>query len=161
MLDISIKVSGYEIRPSVLRDSKICLGLASNGKRVMETCFEQTHAMTFHATGLSPGSAYMLRVVLFDRSNAVAVSVRSFRVGSVDIGANDGAATTTTIKTALQVALARHETGDHRTAEAIYRQVRECRPSHAPSHANCVAWRTPESHKSVARSDPLPAVLPA
>jgi hypothetical protein len=63
----------------------------------------------------------MLRVVLFDRANAVAVSVRSFRVGSVDIG--DGAATTTTIKTALQVALARHENGDHRTAETIYRQV--------------------------------------
>jgi hypothetical protein len=44
VLDIEIKVSGYNL-PSVLRDSKICLGLASNGKRVMETCFEQTHAM--------------------------------------------------------------------------------------------------------------------
>jgi hypothetical protein len=49
----------------------------------METCFEQSPRMQYVATGLTPGQSYMLRVVLFERANALAVSVRSFRVGAV------------------------------------------------------------------------------
>jgi protein O-GlcNAc transferase len=127
VLDIELEVHGYDV-PSLLRDSKICVGLASEGKRVMETCFDQTHNMKYHADGLAPGTSYMLRVVLFDRSNAVAVSVRSFRVGAVQI---DDGGTHTTIQTALQIALKRHEHGERRVAEHIYRQIILERPGHA------------------------------
>lgn len=129
----------------MLRDSKICLGLASEGKRIMETCFEQTKDMNFHAKGLTAGANYMLRVVLFDRSHAVAVSVRSFRVGLVSISMehvpetalqprtqiNEGTSAQTTIQTGLQLALAQHEAGDVTAAESIYRQIITQRPDHA------------------------------
>lgn len=41
--------------------------------------------LVFHASGLLTGQSYALRVVLFERSNALAVSMRSFRVGAVSI----------------------------------------------------------------------------
>ena len=41
--------------------------------------------MNFHAANLIPGSSYMLRVVLFERTHALAVSVRSFRVAALSI----------------------------------------------------------------------------
>ncbi len=44
-----------------------------------------TTDLVFHATGLLAGQSYALRVVLFERSNALAVSMRSFRVGAVSI----------------------------------------------------------------------------
>jgi hypothetical protein len=111
----------------------------------METCFEQTNDMNFHAKGLTAGANYMLRVVLFDRSHAVAVSVRSFRVGLVSIAfehvhgtalqARDkniaGTNTQTTIQTGLQLALQQHEAGDVTAAESIYRQIVRQRPDHA------------------------------
>ena len=143
LLAIELKVQGYDL-PSLLRDSKVCIGLASGDKRVQESCFEQTQSMVFHANGLAPGATYMLRAVLFDRANAVAVSVRSFRVGTVDVTPLDSDATAkelsarsdtehqhVTIQTALQIALARHERGDRRHAEHIYRQIILERPSHA------------------------------
>jgi predicted O-linked N-acetylglucosamine transferase (SPINDLY family) len=125
-LEIKVSVEGYDL-PSILRDSKICLGLAVEGERIMETCFEQTFDKVFHATGLAAGQNYMLRVVLFDRSNAVAVSVRSFRVGAVSVSSDES----TTIKTALQLALASHEEGDRHAALNIYRQIVLQRPNHA------------------------------
>lgn len=51
----------------------------------MESCFDQSPTMEYVVSGLSPGQSYMLRVVLFERSNALAVSVRSFRVGAVSL----------------------------------------------------------------------------
>lgn len=41
--------------------------------------------LVFHASGLLTGQSYALRVVLFERSNALAVSMRSFRIGAVSI----------------------------------------------------------------------------
>jgi hypothetical protein len=59
-------------------------GLATKGQRVIEECFDQSYdAMQFHATNLVPGGNYMLRVVLFERAQSLAVSVRSFRVGAI------------------------------------------------------------------------------
>lgn len=179
-LDIVVDVRGYHNLPSTFHDSRICLGLASNGERVLESCFEQVNAdatkreeprgaftdfeairvllrhrcsfsrgmhrvriatsrtcalprsralsdhgnvafdtinlprkstlvrlapvdrlsptcstiqqfeqgatdLVFHASGLLAGQSYALRVVLFERSNALAVSMRSFRVGAVSI----------------------------------------------------------------------------
>ena len=42
--------------------------------------------MQFRVAQLAPGLSYMLRVVLVERDNVLAVSVRSFRVGSVNVG---------------------------------------------------------------------------
>ena len=39
-VDIQLEVTGYEF-PSLLHDSRICLGLASHGERIMEQCFDQ------------------------------------------------------------------------------------------------------------------------
>jgi len=87
---IGIKVHGYEF-PSSLRDAKVCLGLAAHGARVIEECFDQSiEATRFHAGNLAPGVAYMLRVVLFERDHALAVSVRGFRVGAVALPMPDG-----------------------------------------------------------------------
>ena len=43
-VDINLEVKGYEF-PSLLHDSRICLGLASHGERVMEQCFDQVCAV--------------------------------------------------------------------------------------------------------------------
>lgn len=42
-LDIEIDVRGYHNLPSKFHDSRICLGLASHGERVLESCFEQVN----------------------------------------------------------------------------------------------------------------------
>lgn len=175
-VDIAIDVRGYHNLPSKFHDSRVCLGLASHGERVLESCFEQvnwetlapenrpvrfvpdasfpplegggqqaqlvlihripavfrkkpraigdlnflrpiremtrvligqnkrvvtrllpivdislrrreqgTTDLVFHASGLLAGQSYSLRAVLFERSNALAVSMRSFRVGAVSI----------------------------------------------------------------------------
>ena len=39
-VDIQLEVQGYEF-PSLLHDSRVCLGLASHGERIMEQCFDQ------------------------------------------------------------------------------------------------------------------------
>ena len=46
---------------------------------------QSTTELVFHASGLLAGQSYALRAVLFERSNALAVSMRSFRVGAVSI----------------------------------------------------------------------------
>lgn len=48
-------------------------------------CEQGTTDLVFHASGLLAGQSYALRAVLFERSNALAVSMRSFRVGAVSI----------------------------------------------------------------------------
>lgn len=62
-LEIKIKVDGYEM-PSKLHNSTICVGL-STGVNFAEQCFEQTAELVFQANGLSPGSQYALRIVLY------------------------------------------------------------------------------------------------
>lgn len=74
---------------------------STQGKRILETCFEQSPKMEYVVSGLSPGQSYMLRVVLFERSNALAVSVRSFRVGAVSIYSDDLDVTTSNAITIL------------------------------------------------------------
>ena len=91
-VSIRLSVKGFDL-PSSLHDSKVCLGIASRGKRVVEECFDQSiEALHFHAANLSPGEPYMLRAVLFERSKALAVSVRSFRVAAIALPVIDGLA---------------------------------------------------------------------
>ena len=47
-LDIVIDVRGYHNLPSTFHDSRICLGLASHGERVLESCFEQVNLYATH-----------------------------------------------------------------------------------------------------------------
>lgn len=134
-LEIRLRLNGYSV-PSMLHDSRICLGLASQGERVAETCFQQTSSsLEFHASGLQAGKLYMLRAVLLERSSTLAVSVTSFRVGGVSIGSQGttsvasaiigsaGEEHKVTFHTALQVAVEHHITGAQAEAEEIYRQI--------------------------------------
>ncbi|CAM9515745.1 unnamed protein product [Chrysoparadoxa australica] len=134
-LDISLDLRGYEM-PSNWHDSRVCIGLASEGEPVVEQCFTQLHSslssLSFKATGLTPGRAYVLRAVLFERANAIAVSVRSFRVGGVFIHPlHEDESPPVTILTALQVALEHHAMGDGDEAESIYRQIISLNSQHA------------------------------
>lgn len=80
LLDINIAVHGYEAM-SNMHGSSVCLGI-SNNLDVWEDCFPPTERV-FHVNGLSPGKQYMLKVALFERNQAIAVSVRSVRVAGV------------------------------------------------------------------------------
>lgn len=80
---IEIGVEGYDI-PSSFHESQICVALSSNAA-FSEQCFEQSADLIFHAAGLALNTHYSLRVVLFERSKAIAVSVRSFRVAGISI----------------------------------------------------------------------------
>jgi hypothetical protein len=81
-LEIKIKVDGYEV-PSSFHDSKICIALSA-GSTISENCFEQSPDLIFHAKSLLAGSQYALRVALYERGNAIAVSVRNFCVAGMD-----------------------------------------------------------------------------
>lgn len=83
-----------------------------------EKCFDETHELLFHVGGLDPDTAYTLRVVLFERDKAIAVSIRSFRVAGVVHSEQ-----VLTIQTAVQVALQYQTSGQSELAEKIYRSV--------------------------------------
>ncbi|KAG5188987.1 hypothetical protein JKP88DRAFT_286990 [Tribonema minus] len=71
----------------MMHGSRVCLGLASLGQKIAETCFTQmTPSLEFHASGLAAGTSYLLRAVVMERGAVLAVCVRSFRVGGVSIG---------------------------------------------------------------------------
>ena len=126
-LEIRLTVKGYEF-PSSFHDSSVCLGL-STGDQFFEECFEQTDALSYHVNGLIAGAQYSLRVVLIERGKAIAVSVRSFKVGGI-FGLLDNTDQAVTVKSALQVAMQHHTGGEHSIAEQIYRQVLGEHPSH-------------------------------
>jgi hypothetical protein len=76
-LEIRIKLDGYDM-PSNFHNSRVCVGL-STGTSFAEHCFDQSPDLVFHVNGLSPGMQYSLRIAFYERGNAIAVSVRSFR----------------------------------------------------------------------------------
>lgn len=78
-LEIRLSVKGYSF-PSSFHDCSICIALSKEDS-FAEECFDQSEALSFHVNGLVPGAQYALRVVLFERGKAIAVSVRNFRVG--------------------------------------------------------------------------------
>lgn len=118
-LAIQIRVSGYEL-PSSFHGSMICVALSSENS-FLEQCFEQTD-LTFHVNGLSAGINYALRVVLTERQQAIAVSVRNFRVGGIR-GLPQYQNTIVTIKTAVELAVAYQTKGMEKQAEDIYRSI--------------------------------------
>lgn len=64
-----------------------------------------TTDLVFHASGLLAGQSYALRAVLFERSNALAVSMRSFRVGAVSVSDGVEDASPVTIQVLLLLPL--------------------------------------------------------
>ena len=80
-LEIKLSIKGYEF-PSSFHDSKVCIGLSTD-ESFAEECFEQSSTLSYHVEGLNPGAQYSLRVVLFERTKAIAVSVRNFKVGGI------------------------------------------------------------------------------
>lgn len=129
-VEISIKITGYNL-PSKFHSSNICVGL-STGISFVEQCFDQTTDLIFHASGLTPGLHYSVRVVFYERGNAIAVSVRNFRVAGIKgLLTNGGDETVTvTIQAAMQVAINFQIKGMEEQAEVIYRSILSEFPSH-------------------------------
>lgn len=116
-LDIRMRVADYDFKARYT--STVCVALSSLDL-VAEQCFEDSDVV-FHADGLKAGRQYSLRIVLFERGDAIAVSVRSFRVAG--IATMVGSGEVVTIKTALQVAMQLQATGMEKAAEEIYRCI--------------------------------------
>lgn len=128
-LTIIIRVAGYEL-PSQFHDSSICVGL-STGFSFAEQCFDQTD-LTFHVNGLSAGLQYAVRIVLYERKNAIAVSVRNFRVAGIrGVTPGAGSEDVVTIRTAVQVAMQLQTSGMEAQAESIYRSILAENPEYA------------------------------
>eukprot|EP01038_Epipyxis_sp_PR26KG_P016268 gene16268-22159_t len=127
-LNIKIKVDGYDL-PSNFHSSTICIGL-STGFTFAENCFDQSKDLVFQANGLSPGNQYALRVVLYERGNAIAVSVRNFRVAGIR-GLFDSSDEIVTIQAAVQIAVQYQVNGLEEKAERIYRSVLSENPTNA------------------------------
>jgi Tfp pilus assembly protein PilF len=120
-LDIKINLDGYDM-PSQFHDSRVCVGL-STGTSFNEHCFDQSPDLEFHVKGLIPGAQYSLRIAFYERGNAIAVSVRSFRVAGIKGLVANNQDEVVTIMTAVQVAVNYQASGMEALAESIYRDI--------------------------------------
>lgn len=128
-LEIRIAVNGYDTRTH-FHDTSVCVAL-STGDSQAEQCFEDNNDITFHANGLTAGQHYSLRIVLYERRSAIAVSVRSFRVAGITARSLDTASEgMVTIQTAMQVAIGYQTMGMEMQAEEIYRSILFESPAH-------------------------------
>jgi tetratricopeptide (TPR) repeat protein len=94
-----------------------------------ESCFDQSLNYTnFHVAGLVPGITYALTVGLESASHMVALSSRTFSVGSVLL---PGVAGRLSVSDALEAGAQLHNVDDRVTASRIYRYVLEVFPEHA------------------------------
>lgn len=116
-LEIVLDIKGWD--GDSLHGSSICIGIASV-ETSSEQCFPQTREKVFHAGGLVADTQYSLRVVVFERERAIAVSIRNFYVAGIRGFFGEQVLT---IKTAVQVALSYQNSGDIVQAEKIYRSV--------------------------------------
>lgn len=116
-LHVQLHLEGYYLPPH-FRDSSICIVLASDGEQVAESCFSQSSALDYTIEGLSSGSSYALAAVLLERGTAIAVSVRSFRVGGVAIpehthSVQRSTSSQLTLQDALHMAVTQQAQGKH------------------------------------------------
>jgi tetratricopeptide (TPR) repeat protein len=95
----------------------------SSGSWVAEKCFDESSDLVFHVNGLKAGAQYALRIVFYERGNAIAVSVRNFRVGGIKGLPDRPTDEAVTILTAVQVAVHYQATGMEIQAEKIYRSI--------------------------------------
>lgn len=126
-LEIKVRVKGYSF-PSAFHDSSVCVALSS-GDSFLEECFVEAPDLRFHVNGLGADSSYSLRVIFYERNEAIAVSVRNFRVGGIKVTNSEDEVVT--IQTAVQLALSYELSGDHDGAKRIYHSILSIDPSHA------------------------------
>ncbi|GMF13476.1 unnamed protein product [Phytophthora lilii] len=93
-----------------------------------ESCFDQSlNYTTFHVAGLLPGLSYALTVGLESDGNMLALSTRTFSVGSILLPGVEGRLS---VADALDAGAQLHNARDRATASRIYRYVLEIFPDH-------------------------------
>ncbi|KAF4041982.1 Glycosyl transferase family 41 [Phytophthora infestans] len=140
-LQVEIEVRS-ELLSSGLRRSRVCIVMQpayvppdvvlDNGAGdIDETCFDQSlNYTTFHVAGLIPGLSYALTVGLENEGNMVALSTRTFSVGSILLPGVDDRLS---VADALEAGAELHKAQDRETASGIYRYVLAIFPNHGPA----------------------------
>ena len=64
-VEVRVDIAGFDI-PAASHDAMICVGLSS-GDNFAEECFDHFPDFVFRVNGLSPGSHYSLRTMLFGK----------------------------------------------------------------------------------------------
>ncbi|KAG3115280.1 hypothetical protein PI124_g5660 [Phytophthora idaei] len=140
-LQVEIEVRS-ELLSSGLRRSRVCIlmqaayvppdvVLDSGAGDVDESCFDQSlNYTTFHVAGLVPGLSYSLTVGLENDGNMVALSTRTFSVGSILLPGVDDRLS---VADALEAGAELHKAQDRVTASGIYRYVLAIFPNHGPA----------------------------
>lgn len=130
-MQVEIESNDY-VLPSKFRMAEICLGtIATKGgkgrvnTRMVEQCFDQRTGKTFSIHGLVPGASYLLRVLVVDRGNIVAVSVRNFRVSGIMVENVE-----MSIQSALVTAVSLQQSKATMRAASIYHSILEEFPTH-------------------------------
>ncbi|KAE9050647.1 hypothetical protein PR003_g2292 [Phytophthora rubi] len=137
-LQVEIEVRG-ELLSGGLHRSRVCVlmqpayvppdvTLDQGAGDLDESCFDQSlNYTTFHVAGLVPGLSYALTVGLETAGNMVALSTRTFSVGSILLPGVDGRLS---VDDALEAGARLHNARDRVTASRIYRYVLEIFPDH-------------------------------
>ncbi|ETO78675.1 hypothetical protein F444_06460 [Phytophthora nicotianae P1976] len=140
-LQVEIEVRS-ELLSSGLRRSRVCIVmqpayvppdvvLDSGAGEVDESCFDQSlNYTTFHVAGLVPGLSYALTVGLENDGNMVALSTRTFSVGSILLPGVDDRLS---VADALEAGAELHKAQERETASGIYRYVLAIFPDHGPA----------------------------
>ncbi|RLN62469.1 hypothetical protein BBJ29_002154 [Phytophthora kernoviae] len=138
-LQVEIEIRG-DILNGGLHRSRVCIlmqpayippdvVLNNTGKDLDESCFDQSlNYTTFHVAGLVPGLSYSIIVGLENSGNMIALSTRTFSVGSILLPGVDGRMS---IADALEAGAQLHNAEDRATASRIYRYVLNIFPDHA------------------------------
>lgn len=127
-LEIRVSIEGYTF-PSPFHDSSVCIGL-STGDTFLEECFVEAPDLNFHIAGLKADSGYAARVIFFERGDAIAVSVRNFRVGGLKGIVEHNEDEVVTIQTAVQLAINYQLNGQYDDASRIYNSILAINPIH-------------------------------
>ncbi|KAL3671819.1 hypothetical protein V7S43_002488 [Phytophthora oleae] len=138
-LQVAIEVRGEQLSGGLQR-SRVCIlmepayvppGVTLDNDDVDESCFDQRlNYTTFHVAGLVPGISYSLTVGLENAGNMVAMSTRTFSVGSILLPGIDGRLS---VDDALEAGAELHNTQDRATASRIYRYILAIFPDHGPA----------------------------
>uniref|UniRef100_H3GFD3 protein O-GlcNAc transferase n=1 Tax=Phytophthora ramorum TaxID=164328 RepID=H3GFD3_PHYRM len=138
-LQVEIEIR-EELLSGGLRRSRVCIlmqpafvppdvTLDKAGSELDESCFDQSlNYTTFHVAGLVPGLSYAITVGLENGGNMVALSTRTFSVGSILLPGVHGRLS---VADALEAGAQLHNAKDRVTAARIYRYVLEIFPDHA------------------------------
>ncbi|RLN67670.1 hypothetical protein BBJ28_00009309 [Nothophytophthora sp. Chile5] len=130
-LQIEIEVRG-DLLNGGLHRSRVCItmqpayvppdvALDSSASELDESCFDQSlNYTTFNVAGLVPGLSYALVVGLENNGNMVALSTRTFSVGSILLPGVEGRMS---VDDALETGAQFHNARDRATASRIYQYV--------------------------------------